>query len=71
MPTIAPAMVGRGQNQYYTTDDDYVFAIAEALKTGYRAIVDAGFILQINDLGLGETWDIMMPAPPLEEYRRM
>jgi 5-methyltetrahydropteroyltriglutamate--homocysteine methyltransferase len=71
VPAIAAAMVGRGQNQYYATEEEYVFAIAEALKTEYRAIVDAGFILQIDDPGLGETWDMMMPAPPLEDYRRM
>jgi len=70
VPAIAPAMVGRGQNQYYKTEEEYVFAIAEALKTEYRAIVDAGFILQIDDPGLGETWDMLIPAPPLEEYRR-
>jgi 5-methyltetrahydropteroyltriglutamate--homocysteine methyltransferase len=71
VPAIAPAMVGRGQNQYYDTDEEYVFAIAEALRTEYRAIVDAGFILQIDDPGLGETWDMIVPAPPLDEYRRM
>jgi 5-methyltetrahydropteroyltriglutamate--homocysteine methyltransferase len=71
VPAIAPAMVGRGQNQYYSSDEEYVFAIAEALKTEYRAIVDAGFILQIDDPGLGETWDMLIPAPPLQEYRRM
>src|SRR6185503_6137301 len=46
VPAIAPAMVGRGQNRYYSTEDAYVFAIAEALRTEYKAIVDAGFILQ-------------------------
>lgn len=71
VPAIAPAMVGRGQNQHYATEEEYVFAIAEALKTEYKAIVDAGFILQIDDPGLGETWDMMIPAPSLEEYRRM
>jgi len=70
VPAIAPAMVGRGQNQHYATEEEYVFAIAEALKTEYKAIVDAGFILQIDDPGLGETWDMMIPAPPLEEYRK-
>src|SRR6185312_13152866 len=50
--------------------EEYVVAIAEALRTEYRAIVDAGFILQIDDPGLGETWDMLIPAPPLEEYRR-
>jgi 5-methyltetrahydropteroyltriglutamate--homocysteine methyltransferase len=71
VPAIAPAMVGRGQNQYYATEEEYVFAIAEALQTEYRAIVNAGFILQIDDPGLGETWDMMIPAPSLDEYRRM
>jgi 5-methyltetrahydropteroyltriglutamate--homocysteine methyltransferase len=71
VPAIAPAMVGRGQNRYYATDEEYVFAIAEALRTEYRAIVDAGFVLQIDDPGLGETWDMIIPEPPLEEYRRI
>jgi 5-methyltetrahydropteroyltriglutamate--homocysteine methyltransferase len=71
VPAIAPAMVGRGQNRYYPTDEAYVFAIAEALRTEYRAIVDAGFILQIDDPGLGETWDMLIPAPPLEDYRKV
>ena len=70
VPAIAPAMVGRGQNRYYPTEEAYVFAIAEALRAEYRAIVDAGFILQIDDPGLGETWDMLTPTPPLEEYRK-
>lgn len=71
VPAIAPAMVGRGQNRYYPTEEAYVFAVAEALRTEYRAIVDAGFILQVDDPGLGETWDMLIPAPPLEDYRKM
>jgi len=71
VPAIAPAMVGRGQNRYYPSEEAYVFAIAEALKVEYRAIVDAGFILQIDDPGLGETWDMLIPSPPLEEYRKV
>ncbi len=71
VPAIAPGMVGRGQNQYYPTEEAYVFAIAEAMSVEYKAIVEAGFVLQIDDPGLGETWDMMIPAPPLEEYRRM
>src|SRR2546425_5870768 len=71
VPAIAPAMVGRGQNQYYASEEEYVFAIADALKTEYKAIVDAGFILQIDDPGLGETWDMMIPAPSVDDYRKM
>ncbi len=71
VPAIAPAMVGRGQNRYYQSEEAYVFAIAEALRTEYRAIVDAGFILQIDDPGLGELWDMLIPAPSVEDYRKL
>jgi 5-methyltetrahydropteroyltriglutamate--homocysteine methyltransferase len=71
VPAIAPGMVGRGQNQYYASEAEYRFAIAAALKTEYRMIVEAGFVLQIDDPGLGETWDMMIPAPSIEEYRRL
>src|SRR5947199_8539876 len=63
VPAIAPAMVGRGKNQYYATEAEYVFAIAEALATEYKAIVDSGSILQIDDPGPGATWDMRSPAP--------
>jgi 5-methyltetrahydropteroyltriglutamate--homocysteine methyltransferase len=71
VPAIAPAMVGRGQNRYYPSEEAYVFAIAEALRTEYRAIVEAGLILQIDDPGLGELWDMLIPAPPVEDYRKL
>jgi 5-methyltetrahydropteroyltriglutamate--homocysteine methyltransferase len=71
VPAIAPGMVGRDQNRYYPTEEAYRFALAEALRTEYRAIVDAGFVLQIDDPGLGETWDMIVPAPTLADYRRM
>ena len=48
-----------------------MFAIADALRTEYRAIVDAGFVLQIDDPGLGETWDMLIPAVSVEDYRKM
>jgi 5-methyltetrahydropteroyltriglutamate--homocysteine methyltransferase len=70
VPSIAPGMVGRGQNLYYKTEEQYRSAIAEAMAVEYRAIVDAGFLLQIDDPGLGETWDMMLTNPDLDEYRR-
>jgi 5-methyltetrahydropteroyltriglutamate--homocysteine methyltransferase len=71
VPAIAPAMVGRGQNRYYPNEEAYVFVIAEALRTEYRAIVDAGFILQIDDPGLGELWDMLIPPPSIDDYRKL
>jgi 5-methyltetrahydropteroyltriglutamate--homocysteine methyltransferase len=47
MPAVAPS--GVGTNEYYGTEGDYLRAVAEALRAEYRAIVDAGFLVQIDD----------------------
>jgi 5-methyltetrahydropteroyltriglutamate--homocysteine methyltransferase len=47
MPAVAPS--GVGENEYYNTDEAFFHAVGAALHTEYRAIVDAGFILQIDD----------------------
>jgi 5-methyltetrahydropteroyltriglutamate--homocysteine methyltransferase len=43
-----------GTNEYYASDEEYLQALGEALRAEYRAIVDAGFILQIDDPWLTE-----------------
>ncbi len=50
MPAIAPR--GLGRNEYYPTDEAYVYAVADAMHEEYKAIVDAGFILQVDDPAL-------------------
>jgi 5-methyltetrahydropteroyltriglutamate--homocysteine methyltransferase len=47
MPAVAPG--GVGYNEYYKSDADYFFALADALNVEYRAIVDAGFLVQVDD----------------------
>ena len=47
MPAVAPS--GVGMNEYYRTEEEYLYAVAEALRTEYQAIVDAGFLVQIDD----------------------
>ncbi len=47
MPAVAPS--GVGTNEYYPTDEEYLHAVGEAMRTEYQAIVDAGLILQIDD----------------------
>ena len=47
MPAVAPS--GVGANKYYRTEEEYLYAVAEALRTEYQAIVDAGFLVQIDD----------------------
>ena len=48
MPATAPP-IGIFKNEYYKTDEEYAFASAEALRVEYKAIVDAGFNVQIDD----------------------
>ena len=54
MPAVAPS--GVGKNEYYSSYEEYMHALAEALSTEYRAIVDAGFLLQIDDPFLTELY---------------
>ena len=57
-------------NEYYKTDEEYLFALAEAIGEEYRAVVDAGFVLQLDDPGLPDTYDMIVPNPSIEEYRK-
>jgi hypothetical protein len=63
LPAIAPSSFARFQNQDYPTEEAFLLAIAEAMHEEYKAIVEAGFILQIDDPGLPDTWDMLNPAP--------
>ncbi len=70
IPAIAPSNVeGRQQNLYYKTDEVYLFAIAEAMREEYAAIVGAGFLLQIDDPRL-VTYYILRRDSTVEECRR-
>jgi 5-methyltetrahydropteroyltriglutamate--homocysteine methyltransferase len=69
IPAIAPSNVeGRQKNAHYKTDEEYLFAIAEAMHEEYRAIVDAGFLLQIDDPRL-VTYYILNPRSTVKECR--
>ncbi len=57
-------------NEHYANDEQYVFALADAMKHEYRAIVDAGFVLQLDDPALPDTYDMIVPRPSIEEYRK-
>ena len=57
-------------NEYYKSDEEYLFAIAAAMHHEYKAIIDAGFILQLDDPGLPDTYDMIVPTPSIEDYRR-
>jgi 5-methyltetrahydropteroyltriglutamate--homocysteine methyltransferase len=70
IPAISPSNIeGRWPNRHYKTDEEYLFAIAEAMRAEYTAIVDAGFLLQIDDPRL-VTYYIMQPRASVEDCRR-
>jgi 5-methyltetrahydropteroyltriglutamate--homocysteine methyltransferase len=71
MPVVAPASVYWLQNEYYPSDEEFVFAIADALHHEYKAIVDAGFLLQVDDAVLMHEYDsILALGGTVEDYRR-
>jgi 5-methyltetrahydropteroyltriglutamate--homocysteine methyltransferase len=57
-------------DEYYRDDEKFVFALADALREEYRAVTDAGFILQIDDPGVATSWDMIRPEPTVADYRR-
>ena len=70
LPAISPSNIeGRWPNRHYPTDEAYLFAIADAMREEYRAIVDAGFLVQIDDPRM-VTYYIMQPAASVADCRR-
>jgi 5-methyltetrahydropteroyltriglutamate--homocysteine methyltransferase len=70
LPAVAPGTMEHWmKNEYYKTQEEYLFAIAAAMAEEYRAIVDAGFVLQIDDPDLADAWQ-MHPRMSTVEYRK-
>ena len=70
LPVAAPAsVIPDRKNEYYKTDEDLLHAIGEAMRTEYRMIVDAGFLLQLDDARAAVTFDRMVPPGSLADYR--
>jgi 5-methyltetrahydropteroyltriglutamate--homocysteine methyltransferase len=71
MAAVAPASVAPDRaDEYYNSEDDYVFAVADALRDEYKAIVDAGLILQVDDAYLAHTYEVMVPPKTPRDYRK-
>jgi 5-methyltetrahydropteroyltriglutamate--homocysteine methyltransferase len=62
LPVVAPASDA--------TEEAALFAIADAMNEEYRAVIDAGLDVQIDDAYLATTYDVMVPPGSLEDYRR-
>jgi len=71
IPAVAPGTIElQRRNTYYPTDEAYLFAIAEAMRAEYRAIVDAGFVLQLDDPRVVTQYGMPDPAPSIADYRK-
>jgi len=70
MPAISPSNIEDWQkNAYYKSQEEYVFAIADAMREEYRAIADAGFLVQIDDPRL-VTYYIIHPEASIADCRK-
>ena len=70
MTSIAPGSATRIANAYYKTYEEFLFACAEAMREEYKAIVDAGLILQLDDPAIADHWDMIDPEPSIEDYQK-
>jgi 5-methyltetrahydropteroyltriglutamate--homocysteine methyltransferase len=71
MPVAAPAsVIPDRKNEYYKSEEELIRAIGAAMRTEYKMIVDAGFILQLDDARAATTYDRMVPPASFEEYRK-
>jgi 5-methyltetrahydropteroyltriglutamate--homocysteine methyltransferase len=69
LPVAAPSSaIPDRKNEYYKSDEDLVVALAEALRTEYKTIVDSGILLQVDDARAAVTYDRMVPPASFEEY---
>jgi 5-methyltetrahydropteroyltriglutamate--homocysteine methyltransferase len=67
---VAPGSFARRQNRYYASDEAFLGAVGEAMREEYKAIIEAGFVLQLDDPGLPDSWDMVNPEPSVEEYKK-
>jgi 5-methyltetrahydropteroyltriglutamate--homocysteine methyltransferase len=69
MPSVSPSScVGLMENRYYKNDEEHLYAVAEALRQEYLAIVEAGFMLQIDDPRLAMHY-MLSPDQTVEQTR--
>jgi 5-methyltetrahydropteroyltriglutamate--homocysteine methyltransferase len=68
LPALSPGSASRIANEYYETDEELVYACADAMREEYKAIVEAGLIVQIDDPSIAENWDMINPEPTVEDY---
>src|SRR5438874_749630 len=69
MTAVAPGSAYRIGNSHYQSDEEFLYACAEIMREEYKAIVEAGLILQLDDPATATGWDMITPEPSLEAYK--
>ena len=70
LPVAAPASaIPDRKNEYYKSEEEMVHAIAGAMRTEYRMIVDAGLVVQVDDARAAVTFDRQVPPKTFAQYR--
>ncbi|MFM9887171.1 MAG: cobalamin-independent methionine synthase II family protein [Burkholderiales bacterium] len=70
LPVAAPSsVIPDRRNEHYANDDACLEAIANAMRTEYKMIVEAGFLLQLDDARAAVTFDRMVPPASFADYR--
>lgn len=70
MTSIGPGSCSRIGNEYYKTDEEFLWACADAMREEYKAIIDAGLVLQIDDPSIAENFDQINPEPSVADYQK-
>jgi len=70
LPVVAPASaLPNAKNEHYKDEESYLFALANALKTEYRAVIDAGLDVQVDDAFFPYMFERLVPPMTLAQYR--
>jgi 5-methyltetrahydropteroyltriglutamate--homocysteine methyltransferase len=70
LPSNTPGTIEHWMaNEHYKTAEEFVFAIADVMHDEYKAITDAGFLLQIDDPDLPDGWNCL-PGMSVADYRK-
>ncbi len=70
LPVAAPAsVIPDRKNEYYKSEEELIRAIGAAMRTEYKMIIDAGFVLQLDDARAAVTYDRMVPPKSFADYR--
>ena len=69
LPVAAPASaIPDRRNEYYASNEECVFALADAMRTEYKTITDAGLLVQIDDARAAVTFDRMVPPATKNDF---